>query len=152
MVLWDIDHTLIETRGVGGEGIEPRNGLRGPYARALARQYEQHADDFRERGRALPGALDALTAVAELPGVVQTVLTGNLRSVAMIKLRVFGLGDFVDVDAGAYGDDADDRPRLVSIAQRRASATYGTTFDRANTVVIGDSPADIDTALTGALP
>src|SRR6266508_2223495 len=86
LVLWDIDHTLIETRGVGGElyraayeetagrtmehkaevtgktepailtetlklhGLEPNNDYQAKYAEALARQYDQRADELRRRG------------------------------------------------------------------------------------------------------
>ena len=53
LVLWDIDHTLIETRGVGGQ----------VYAEAFAKvtgRYLAHLDELRHRGRALPGAAEAL--------------------------------------------------------------------------------------------
>jgi phosphoglycolate phosphatase-like HAD superfamily hydrolase len=84
-----------------------------------------------------------------LPNIVQTVLTGNLRAVAATKLRVFGLDRFVDFDVGAYGDDEEDRPKLVAVAQARARAKYGAKFSRDNTVIIGDSPSDIETGLRG---
>jgi phosphoglycolate phosphatase len=185
LVLWDIDHTLIETRGVGGQlyqaafeeitgrkmehraevtgrtepailaetltlhGLEPNDEYRTNYAEALAQQYEGHSDELRQRGRALPGAKAALAVLAELPNVVQTVLTGNLRAVAATKLRVFGLDGFIDLEVGAYGDDEEDRPRLVAVAQDRARAKYGATFTRNNTVIIGDSPSDVKTGLQG---
>jgi phosphoglycolate phosphatase len=77
------------------------------------------------------------------------VLTGNLRDVARIKLEVFGLARHLDFDASAYGDDDAFRPNLVAVAQRRATTKYGTTFDRDNTIVIGDSSHDINTGLQG---
>src|SRR5207249_8704603 len=137
----DIDHTLIETRGVGKQlyiaafevvtgrtmehaieptgrivtaifaetlerhGIEASDELQRRYAAELAHQYEQHAEELRTRGRALPGAEAALAALAQRPDIVQTVLTGNLRAVARTKLRVFGLDRFIDWEAGAYGED-----------------------------------------------
>lgn len=185
LVLWDIDHTLIETRGVGGElyraafeeitgrtmehkaevtgmtepailaetlklhGLEPSEEYQTKYAEALARQYERHAEELRERGRALPGAKEALAALAEQPGVIQTVLTGNLRAVAATKLRVFGLDGFVDFEVGAYGDDEAERPKLVAVAQERAGAKFGVEFSRDNTVILGDSPSDVETGLKG---
>lgn len=185
LVLWDIDHTLIETRGVGGElyraafeeitgrkmehqvevtgktepailaetlkahGLEPSTDYQLTYADALARQYEQHADELRDRGRTLPGARDTLAALAERPDVIQTVLTGNLRAVAVTKLRVFELDGLVDFEAGAYGDDEEVRPKLVAVAQRRAAAKYGADFTRDNSVIVGDSPSDVETGLHG---
>jgi phosphoglycolate phosphatase-like HAD superfamily hydrolase len=185
LVLWDVDHTLIETHGVGNElyraafeavtgrslerepeitgrterailaetlrlhRIEPTQDHQTRYAAALAQQYEQHIDELRERGRVLPGAAGALQAVARVPGVVQTVLSGNLRAVARTKLRAFRLDDLLDLDIGAYGDDEEDRPRLVAVAQRLAGGKYHGPFDRTNTVIIGDSPSDVQTGLDG---
>ena len=63
---------------------------------------------FAARGHALPGASEALAAVAALgPDVVQSVLTGNVRPNAELKLRTFNLhlagGGAIDFDIGAYG-------------------------------------------------
>ncbi|MFC8829643.1 HAD family hydrolase [Streptomyces sp. NPDC057137] len=82
----------------------------------------------------LKHALDAL-AVA---GVRQTVVTGNVRPVAEIKLGVFGLDTHIEWDAGAYGEDADLRPALVDFALTRSSTAAG------DAVLIGDTPADVE--------
>jgi len=178
-VLWDVDHTLIETRGVGtalyrrafeeitgrpvehpaeitgrtelailadtltSHGITPTPDQQRRYAAALALQYEGHTALLRERGRILPGAREALAALGREADILQSVLTGNLKAVAMTKLRVFGLDVYVDFEIGAYGDDDPERPKLVAIAQERAAATHGLPFDRTNTVLIGDSPHDV---------
>ena len=185
LVLWDIDHTLIETRGVGGRlaraafeeitgvraehltdatgrtepvilaetlkahGIEPTEEHQQRYARALSDQYRQHTDELKRIGRVLPGAAEALAALRQIPDVIQTVLTGNYKAVATTKLAVFGLDDALDLDVGAYADDATDRPALVPIAQQRATARCGHTFTRSNTVVIGDTTHDVAAAHIG---
>lgn len=185
LILWDIDHTLIETRGLGGElyanafhtatdvrlihkaevtgqtepsiltttlrlhGIDADEPYLSRYQAELAREYDRHRSELAHRGRRLPGAAETLAALAEQPNIVQSVLTGNLRQVARIKLEVFDLDRYVDLDIGAYGDDNTDRPRLVAIAQQRATAKHGMIFDRDNTVVIGDSSHDIRTGLRG---
>ncbi|GAB3862086.1 HAD family hydrolase [Dactylosporangium cerinum] len=185
LILWDIDHTLIETRGVGGDlyanAFHTATGVRmvhkaevtgqtepsiltatlrlhgiaedephlSRYTAALPAEYDRHRAELAERGRVLPGAQPTLATLADRQELVQSVLTGNLREVARIKLEVFGLDRYVDLDAGAYGDDDTDRPKLVAIAQRRAMAKYGDVFDRDNTVVIGDSSHDINTGLRG---
>ncbi|MBX6721794.1 MAG: haloacid dehalogenase-like hydrolase [Dactylosporangium sp.] len=179
LVLWDIDHTLIETRGVGSQfyqaafeevtgrtlehkadvtgkteqvilaetlrlhGIDQSAAYQEGYARALAEQYRRNADLLRERGRALPGAAEAVASLAQHPGVVQTVLTGNYRAVAAIKLEIFDLDKHIDLDVGAYGEDSTDRPPLVAIAQQRASTKYRHEFTQTNTVIIGDNSHDI---------
>ena len=185
LVLWDIDHTLIETRGVGRQlyeqafqqvtgqsvehevevtgqteqaifaealrvhGIEQTDDLNVEYAAELTRQYQQHLDELRSRGRALPGAAAAVAALANMPDVVQGVLTGNLRGVARIKLEAFGLSSHIDLEAAAYGDDDRQRARLVAVAQRRAGAKYAEKFSHRNTVIVGDSANDVIAAHEG---
>ncbi len=184
-MLWDVDHTLIETRGVGGElyrtafeeitgrrmehraeitgrterailaetlrlhGLEPKADYQARYGEALSQQYEDHGAELRRRGRALPGAADALATVAKLTGVVQTVLTGNLRAVAVTKLRAFQLDRYLDFEVGSYGDDEEDRPKLVAVAQQRAAGKYGAVFEHRNTLIVGDSLSDVETGAEG---
>ncbi|GCD98002.1 HAD family hydrolase [Embleya hyalina] len=185
LVLWDIDHTLIATGGVGREvfadafrrvtgvtmreqasvhgrteqvifgdtarvhGLDPGEFAFPDFADALADGYRTRAAEMRERGHALPGAASLLAALAEKPGVVQTVVSGNPRSVSRIKLEVFGLDGLVDFSLGAYGDDHIDRPELVRAARELADARYGTSFTAADTVIIGDTPADVDAGRQG---
>jgi hypothetical protein len=72
--------------------------------------------------------------------VIQSILTGNTRPAAEIKLRAFGLDRYPDLDVGAYGTDDDDRASLVKIARQRAEAAHGVRFGPASTVLIGDTP------------
>jgi hypothetical protein len=44
-------------------GIEPTEEYQQKYAQALPAQYQQHADQLRERGHALPGAAEAIAAL-----------------------------------------------------------------------------------------
>ena len=185
LVLWDIDHTLIETRGVGGEiyadafqavtghplkempalsgrtepvifrealkanGVTDTGDLYRRFADEQARGYADRADELRRKGRALPGAADALRALAERDDVIQSVLTGNTRPVAEIKLRTFGLDRYLDFDSGAYGTDDDTRANLVKIARQRAETAHGSRFDAKSTVLIGDTPNDVIAARDG---
>jgi phosphoglycolate phosphatase len=80
----------------------------------------------------------------------QSVLTGNIRSVAEVKLAALGLREWLDLCIGAYGDDHEDRTELVHVARRRAAAVHGRSaaeFGGTATVVIGDTPLDISAAL-----
>jgi phosphoglycolate phosphatase-like HAD superfamily hydrolase len=81
--------------------------------------------------------------------LIQSVLSGNLRAVSRTKLDVFELDKYVDLEVGAYGDDDPERPKLVAVAQERARRKYGTPFNSANTVVVGDSTHDINTGREG---
>lgn len=113
------------------------------FAEALAEAYAAQTFRLREYGRVLPGAAEALAALSSVPGVIQTVLTGNIRAVAMAKLAAFGLDRYMDFEIGAYGADDPVRANLVKISQQRASGRYHLSFDRLNTVVIGDTPHDV---------
>ena len=120
----------------------------------------------RESGRALPGATEALTAVAALAGrrggldhgapdhggpLVQSVLTGNMQATAAAKLAALDLDRFLDLRVGAYGDAHEIRADLVPLARARAAAAYGGDFAGRATVLIGDTPLDIEAAqLAGA--
>lgn len=175
LVLWDIDHTLISTRGVGRElsaaafeetlgrpmeeqaaidGItEPvifretakLHGLatdRGDFERfadALAEQHLKRTPELRERGHALPGAASALAAL-DAAGVVQTVVSGNIRRVSEIKLEVFGLDRHIRWELGAYGEDDDIRAELVRLSLERSGVSAS------DAVLIGDTPADVEGA------
>jgi phosphoglycolate phosphatase len=186
LVLWDIDHTLIETRGVGGEiyadafrtvtgrplttmpalsgRTEPvifRDALQansitdapddlyGRFADEQARGYADRTDELRIRGRALPGAEDALRALASRDDTLQSILTGNTRPAAELKLRAFGLDRYLDLDSGAYGTDDDTRANLVDIARHRAEKAHGIQFAPATTVLIGDTTNDVAAARDG---
>ena len=81
--------------------------------------------------------------------MIQSVLTGNTRPAAEIKLRTFGLDRYLDFDSGAYGTDDDTRANLVKIARQRAEAAHGSRFDAAATVLIGDTPNDVIAARDG---
>jgi phosphoglycolate phosphatase len=113
---------------------------------------EQVAADGAVLGpvRALPGAAAAIAAAAAA-GLRQSVLTGNVRPLAALKLRRAGLGEHLDLDAGAYGDAHEVRAELVTVARRAADRAYGMSFDGPATVLVGDTPLDVAAALaTGA--
>ncbi|MGP4018810.1 HAD hydrolase-like protein [Saccharopolyspora sp. 5N708] len=184
LVLWDIDHTLIETRGVGREiyervfpqvtgqplrelatvhgrteldiihntlqlhDLEPTEQAVNQLAAALADGYRDAIDKLTTRGRVLPGVWEALNALAGEPRLHQSVLTGNTTDVARIKVEAFGLDRYLDLSTGAYGDDHRDRPELVTIARKRAAHRLGNTIPAEQVVLIGDTPSDVEAALT----
>jgi phosphoglycolate phosphatase-like HAD superfamily hydrolase len=185
LILWDIDHTLIETGGVGSEvfkdafeqvtgrkidgladvtgrteqvifretldlyDIEDPGDYFPKFVEAQAAGYRARGDEMHQRGRALPGAREALAAFAELPHITQTALTGNPKPSAIAKLETFDLAHFLDLDIGAYGTDDSVRPHLVAIAQARAAERHRHTYTRDTTYVIGDTTSDVEAAMKG---
>lgn len=116
----------------------------------LAARAPQLADLVKARGRVLPGAAEALAALASRPGdgeLVQSLLTGNLPELAKVKLTALGLTTYLDLACGAYGDASRVRAELVPIARKNAANRYGHDFGGAATVLIGDTPYDVEAAL-----
>jgi len=183
LILWDVDHTLVENAGVSKEiyaaafasvaGVPPRfrartegrtdrlilrdmfeaHGLAVPawpvVHDALQRAGAERFNAMRERGSVLPGVTEAVETLAIDPNIIQSVLTGNIPENARMKVTAVGLGAAFDFEVGAYGSDGDDRAELVAVAQSRASDRYRESFTVHNTVLIGDTPRDIDAGLRG---
>jgi phosphoglycolate phosphatase len=144
---------LLETLALAGIA-EPRSHV-DAFLAALARQsaaWDGRAAPGRaaDEVRALPGAAAAIEALAAA-GVRQSVLTGNIRPLAELKLGLAGLGKHLDLDVGAYGDVHEVRAELVPVARQAAAAAYGLDFAGPSTVLVGDTPLDVAAALaTGA--
>lgn len=183
LVLWDIDHTLIQTGGVGTEvfkaafktatgrdlentpdptgklepalfraacaenGIQVAPALFDAFAEAQEQEYRNRAADLGQRGRVLPGVRELLAALSETPGVVQTVLSGNTLRSGRAKLELFDLDNWLDYSCAVGGEDADTRPGLVAVAWDRAQMVHGHRYTGTDTVVVGDTPADVEAAL-----
>jgi phosphoglycolate phosphatase len=210
LVLWDVDHTLIDAGGLSSHlyglvfaelfgrelpkvapmagrtdraiivetltlaGIPDPRGHVPAFIGELTRQAPAFGERVRLRGRVLPGVPEALASLASLaaagPGgsdlvrppvlVRQSVLTGNIRPLAEVKLGALGLGDPLDLAIGAYGDMDEVRAELVRVARTAAAAAGGSggsggsgaaDFEGEATVLVGDTPLDVAAALaTGA--
>ncbi|WP_203990608.1 HAD hydrolase-like protein [Sphaerisporangium rufum] len=182
LVLWDIDHTLLDAGGVGQQiyaaavrqatgrslaepwrfdgrtelaaaadalvavGLDPDETRIGVFLEALVTETRSRARDMVTHGRALPGAAEALSALSTLPGVRQSVLTGNIYPIAALKLSSFGLDGHLDLRIGAYGTDAELRTDLPLHAFDRAERHFGVRYGGENTVVVGDTLRDVATA------
>jgi len=112
------------------------------FYQALGRAADRMVDRMREVGRRLPGAARAVADLAE-QGAVQSVVTGNLRSVAARKLEAFGLTERLDLEIGAFGDEGTRRCELVRNAVRRAGRAHGVRLTGDRVVVIGDTLHDV---------
>lgn len=186
LILWDVDHTLIENGGVSKktyllafERITGTSSLVRPQTDgrtdlqvmrklfadnpplalhgtsdseiedALADAIHEVTPTISECGYALPGAEAILRRLSEVDPVTQSVLTGNIRRNAEVKLSAFNLDRFLDLDVGGYGSDHVDRARLVDIAREKALEKYSIHFDRSSTLIVGDTVRDVQTAQRG---
>jgi phosphoglycolate phosphatase len=189
LALWDVDFTLVNTRGVGIHlyqlafrdlygrelpdasakanmagrtdlaialdvlelaGVPDPPGQAKLFEKALTRLAPQVKDLVLTSGQALPGAGEALEALAKR-SVTQSLLTGNVRAMAEVKLAPFGLTKHLDLEIGAYGDESTVRADLVHLARARAATNYWKSYSGPATILIGDTPLDIEAArATGA--
>ena len=135
-----------------GLDILARNGVEDPeshwpaFAEALAEGLAAREGEMAAEGHAFPGVPEAIAALEDTEGVVQTLLTGNVKPNAVIKLRAFGLEGLLDLEIGAYGSDERDRSALVAIARERAQARHGVELAAADIVLVGDTPRDVKAA------
>ncbi|MFQ5399111.1 MAG: HAD family hydrolase [Anaerolineae bacterium] len=185
LLLFDIDGTLIRSRGAGRAAmiaaLEELFGTAGPVdsyhmggktdpriitdlliaAGVEAAEIERRLPEifqvmtekahqiFPARRIALcPGVVPLLSALDGRDDVLLGLLTGNIRSTAPLKLAAAGI-DPTRFRVGAYGSDAIDRNQLPAVALQRASQLLKREIAGNNTVIIGDTPADVMCARAG---
>lgn len=147
------------------KGITISGGLDPVIFRAAARAIELEGTDdeheaFRERyllelshevrhaqpaPRALPGVHALLERLCHRADLALGLVTGNYRRAVPIKLGAVSI-DLTQFNHGAFADDADTRPALVSLAMQRFSAQTGRDIAPEQVIVIGDTPRDVDCA------
>jgi phosphoglycolate phosphatase len=115
---------------------------------ALIEELESARVDIAEKAWVLPGVCEVLAALAKREDVVQTLLTGNLRPNAVLKVSVLGLDPWLDFEVGAYGEDGRERHELLPVALERVSHQRGRTYSLDEVWVIGDSEHDLSCART----
>ncbi len=128
--------------GLDLHGIGHMNGEIPGFFRAYVRHL---AKNVRIRkGHVKPGIRAALDTLLSDRGNVLGLLTGNICEGARIKLEAYDLYSYFRL--GAFGDDSEDRNRLLPIAVGKLEKTASLRLDFRDCVVIGDTPRDIDCA------
>jgi phosphoglycolate phosphatase-like HAD superfamily hydrolase len=128
-------------------GEHAADGTLAAFEQALEDAMADRAEEVRRRGRAYPGARQALARLGREPHVVQGLLTGNIPANAWVKLAAVGLDGLLDFDIGAYGSDHHTRSELVAVACDRAARKLGVAVAPAQAVLVGDTPLDVAAAL-----
>jgi phosphoglycolate phosphatase len=185
LVLWDVDGTLVDSAGhgryafeeaftavVGGvpDWVEYAGRTDHQIALSMLNDSTEHLPAVLEQlveklaarrdaiaadGHVYPGVREALAALHDANGVINSLLTGNLEANAAVKVGAFGLERWLDLEAGAYGSDPHERRSdLVAVARKRAArrlAQASGAAGRAATVsgeptavvLVGDTPLDV---------
>jgi phosphoglycolate phosphatase-like HAD superfamily hydrolase len=145
--------TFFEALAVNATGPRPGDPageeLLGRFVARLAVAFRARRDLLTTQGQLMPGALDAVTKVWRLPGLVQTVVTGSIRPNAIEVLRAFGLARYLDTDVGGFGSEVYPKGAMLLDARGRAAEKYRAGFTEHTTVYIADSTRDVEAARMG---
>ena len=106
--------------------------------------YRTREAEYAARTEALPN-VPAVVQLLAATAAVQSVVTGNVESIARRKVAAVGLTGALDLDVGAYGDHHDDRHHLVHVARERI-ATAGHDVAPERCWIVGDTPRDLAAA------
>ncbi|MGQ0778205.1 MAG: HAD family hydrolase, partial [Pseudonocardiales bacterium] len=134
------------TEYLRAHNIEPNDENLTRFWNTLVEQLDTVQDNLPQIGSTTHGAEATLAVLAEVPDLYQSVLTGNVRALAERKLSAFALDKYLDFDIGGYGEDSAIRSDLVTTARDRLTAKHYVTVELAHTILIGDTPRDIEAA------
>ena len=95
----------------------------------------------------LPGVRELLDLLNARDDVYLALLTGNFSGGARLKLEHFDLWRYFP--CGAFAEDAPERNALLVKALNRIAETGGPTIAPIDTIVVGDTPHDVNVALAG---
>lgn len=132
----------IMKEGLLKHGLESENGNIASLCDAYV---ERLRAEIGNPGRRLkPGIGESLDILRDRKGVFLGLLTGNIEAGARIKLGSFDLNPYFPL--GAFGDDDEDRNKLLPVAAERFHRLYGKKIEYRDCIVIGDTPRDVECA------
>ncbi len=129
-----ITRLLLRADGLPDDEID--RGIDEWCREASARYLELLSQADTSEWRAAEGAADAIAQIEH-----RALLTGNPEPVARARMEIIGLDHLFTRGQGAFGCDAEERAELIAIARQR-----GGDWPAAQTVAVGDTPADISGA------
>jgi len=122
--------------------IDQPNGAVSAFFNAYIAHLRKNIDIGK--GHVKPGVRKVLELLRCDYRYILGLLTGNIEEGARIKLSAFGLDSYFET--GAFGDDSEDRNKLLPVALEKLSRLHSLTVDFRDCVVIGDTPRDVECA------
>lgn len=107
-----------------------------------ARRVTGNGDPFF---KVLPGVRQTLEVLQRHPRYRSALLTGNIETMAYLKMELVGLDQFFTLP-GAFGDESHERRDLPASAAERIRAHLKMDLAPEHFIVIGDTPNDIGCA------
>lgn len=132
----------IMKEGLGKHGLDSENGEVDKLCEAYVKHLRGQIENPRKHLK--PGIRECLSTLGSRDGVSLGLLTGNIEAGARIKLDVFSLNSYFPL--GAFGNDNEDRNKLLPVAVERFSRLYEKEIDYKDCIVIGDTPRDVECA------
>ncbi len=126
-------------------GLEPTEAAHDRFRDRYPRHLERRLAERPGAAVQMPGVAALLEALRARAGTHLGLVTGNYGITGRLKIRASGL-DPEQFTINAFADDGPDRRSLPPVAMRRFRADTGRDAEPERTVVIGDTPHDIDCA------
>jgi phosphoglycolate phosphatase len=137
-----IVYEALSDEGFTQDDVFARIQVLGPRLTEEARRVTTNGTKFFEL---LPGVRETLEALAEHPRYQSALMTGNIASMANLKMELVGLDKFFTLP-GAFGDESHNRRDLPASAAERIRKHLQCEIAPEQFIVIGDTPNDIDCA------
>ena len=119
------------------------------YAQCYLGELEKELVERRSDMKLMPGVAELLQTLRSRyrsqKDVVVGLLTGNYRRASIAKLEAAGL-DPAWFTVSAFADDGHQRSDLPGVAMSRCRAVVGTSIGASRTIIIGDTPRDVQCA------
>lgn len=138
-------HIITGILKISGIQIEYSDPLIDIVLKDVSAEYLKRAGEIRPTVRIMPGTTELLEQIARLD-LARGLLTGNIEAIAWEKMKFSGLESYFH-PFGGFGDaPVRTRGQLVPLAIENARLSTGVDFTINRTVLIGDTPKDIDAA------
>jgi phosphoglycolate phosphatase-like HAD superfamily hydrolase len=137
-----IVYEALMNEGFSQDDVVAQIQILGPRITEEARKITGNGAQFFE---VLPGVPETLQAVADHPRYQSALVTGNIESMAYLKMQLVGLDKFFTLP-GAFGDESHNRRDLPARAAERIRKHLQLDLAPEQFIVIGDTPNDIDCA------
>lgn len=125
--------------GLSIHGLPSGDGILAPIVERYLENLKIEINN--KRRHVMPGVVELLDALMAMDGYWLGLLTGNIEQGARIKLGAFDLNRYFPV--GAFGDDSEDRNRLLPVAVERLRKMTDIDIDYSDCIIIGDTPKDV---------
>ncbi len=130
----------LSNEGITHDDVRERIHVLSERLTAEARKVTGNGVKFFEL---LPGVRETLEALDRHPRYRNALLTGNIESMAYLKMELVGLEKFFTLP-GAFGNESHDRRDLPALAAERIRQHLQLDLAPEHFIVIGDTPNDID--------